>query len=270
MTSLNLLWDEFLQTGFSREVGRALSRYIELAPARIFKLAMSSQMEHRLAALQVFGEYLSHHPDDLSPPTFKRIVRHARLLAPEDRSKYVREAASDLLTVAQDLTQEHEYLVNVMTDFVEPEDALPADLARRKLAFDRSYFTVQEMLSLLLTVERLDNVAKNQFLKDVCTFPYYDALAMWLDTPGWMEQPGFAELFLTLLARERDDDDPMIVTEEDLHLRFHACVHRQPRDNVAMMIAGFSRSEALWLREHGSHDGFRESLESKLDELEQL
>jgi len=170
------------------------------------------------------------------------------------------------------------------------------------LRCDKSFFTVQELVGLIEAIEGIDEPTWCQLLNDTVKYPYYDALAMWLDTPQWMKREKLSMVFMNLLRMDRSTDEPMIVTEEDLHFRFHQYLRAagQPKRradfnnalqhgltkqdallatsvqymlpwNLAeMMVAGLSLDEALWTYRGKDQASFRKHLICKLEELEQL
>ena len=131
----------------------------------------------------------------------------------------------------------------------------PATLARERLAQDRSYFTVPEMLRLSLALAEAvaDPAVSRQLYSDVTTYPYYDALAMWLDTPQWMLLPYFRDLCLALLEAERQPSKPAVLTDRIVAPRFRRYVRDRalPPSVTDMLVAKLSLLESAWLYESG-------------------
>lgn len=127
----------------------------------------------------------------------------------------------------------------------------PAAIAPAQLASDKTYFTVSEMVRLACTLGEAsaDPVISRQMYSDVTTYPYYDALAMWLDTPQWMMLPYFRDICMDLLVVNRQRDRPTVLVDRVVGPRFRRYLRaREVHDTTKdMIVAKLSLLEASWL-----------------------
>ena len=133
------------------------------------------------------------------------------------------------------------------------------DAAREMLANDKSYFTVREMTELLSTLadDKISKEITNQLCKDVMTYPYYDSLAMWIESEQWWAFDNrLYSILAWLLDRDRYSDRPALVKTRGFGKRFREVMklNRIPKSTEKMIVARASLDEALWRRQNPDAD----------------
>jgi len=129
-----------------------------------------------------------------------------------------------------------------------------AATARQLLSKDRAYFTVKEIMELLSSIaeEEIPEGARQQICMDVSTYPYYDCLAMWLDTEPWQFDNRLHGISVWLLERERYTDRPTLLTDRFYGKQFRVFLKSRniPKGTRDLIVASLGVTEALWRRQN--------------------
>jgi hypothetical protein len=126
----------------------------------------------------------------------------------------------------------------------------PAIKARKLLRKDKTGFTVNESFIVLGAMHRmkLDEATIQQIFDDIKTYPYYDALAMWFDTPGFMNIPELKKLCKILLELIRKKEKSLIQTDRMLRKDLRELIRMKSlsKNSVKLLERSLTWTEAAW------------------------